>query len=71
LNDASKFATVVVVQDYNHDAIVALSALLHYRIRALTPNKHLKVLEIAQLGYSPAAILAGLKHANKDCCLVP
>ena len=47
MNDASKFATVVVVQDHNHDAVVALSALPHHRIGALTPDEHLKVSEMA------------------------
>jgi hypothetical protein len=70
--NTGKFTTVVVVvQDHNHDAVVAVSALPHHRIGATAPKELQKVSDMAQLGHSVSAILSALQHANLDCCLLP
>jgi hypothetical protein len=54
------WTTNITSSDYNHDVVVALSALLHHRLAAITPKERLKVSNIAQLGHSPSAILNAL-----------
>jgi Transcription factor AFT len=70
-NEASNnWTTNITDSNHNHDGVVALSALPHHRIGALTTEEHLKLSDMAQLGHSPTAILAALRHANPDNCLV-
>ena len=67
----SKFTTVVVDHNHNHDAVVALSALPHHRLGAITDDERQKVSNMSQLGHSPTAILTALRHENPNSCLVP
>jgi len=62
---------VVVDPNYNYDAVVALSALLHYQLGALIDEERQKVANMNQLGYSPTAILTALRHVNPNSYLVP
>jgi hypothetical protein len=70
LDSKSKFITVVVNPDYNYNTVVLLSVLLYYRLGTIIPEKQLKVFNIAQLGYSPTAILNTLQYTNPDSFLV-
>jgi FAR1 DNA-binding domain len=71
LDADGKFTTVVVDPNHNHDAVVALSALPHHRLGALTDDERQKVANMNQLGHSPTAILTALRHVNPNSCLVP
>jgi hypothetical protein len=66
-----KFTTVVVDPNHNYDAVVALSALPHHRLGAITDDERRKVANMSQLGHSPTAILTALRHENPTSCLVP
>jgi hypothetical protein len=65
------WTTNITSSDHNHDAVVALSALPHHRLAAITPEERLNVSNMVQLGHSPSAILNALRQANPDSCLVP
>jgi hypothetical protein len=66
-----KFTIVVVDPNHNHDAVIALSALPHHRLGAITDEERQNVVNMNQLGHSPTAILTTLRHENPDSCLVP
>jgi hypothetical protein len=68
---ASIWTTQITSTDHNHDAVVSLSALLHYRIGAITQEERQKLTDMNQLGHSLTAILNALQQANPDLLLVP
>jgi len=47
LDTSGKFATVVVDSNHNHDVVVALSALLHHRLGAITSKERLQVSSLS------------------------
>jgi hypothetical protein len=66
-----KFTTVAINASHNHDAVVALSALPHHQLGAITAEECQKVANMNQVGHSPTAILTALRHENPASCLVP
>ena len=64
------WTSVIVNPDYNHDAVVSISALPHHQLGAITDEERQKVANMNQLGHNPTAILNALQQANPDSALV-
>jgi hypothetical protein len=56
----------ILDNNHNHDAVAALSALLQYRITAMTLEEKAKVKQMRLENYSAGLILISLRNANLD-----